>query len=253
MTRNDKKYDPSNLDNGATKFIQQFFAEIKVATGKSNAEIALALDPKSIFALTENMVSQYLTGKRALSENRFIDFVKRAHVLGWHTPSVEGMMGYFEKYPDLPLEKLRGLREELKQTNKKSGRSEKFAIAAVEKSIAKLVEYNWDAEMIVGLSVMLTKKLMHQREWSSGGMINPAWMVASLESDGTHYPDKAWLHWHIMPLEEHTKYLEAKAGIDPSNDVKSNSDTKILAKSKLVKKSSSKRTPSTNKKTSLPK
>lgn len=245
MTSNDKRYDPQNSDLGATKFIEQFFAEIKVASEMTNAEIALALDPQGIFALTGNMVSQYLTGVRALSENRFIDFVNRAHVLGWHTPLVEGLMGYFEKYPDLPLVKLRGLREELKQNNKKSSRTEKSAITAFEKSIAKLVELNWDAEMIIGMSILLTKKLMHQREWSCGGMINPAWMVASLDGDGTHYPDMAWLHWHIMPLEEYSKYLAAKASTDMSRKVKPNSNTKVLAKPKAVKKSPTKRTLST--------
>jgi hypothetical protein len=246
MTSNDKKYDPQNSDLGTTQFIEQFFAEIKVASQKTNAEIALALDPQGIFALNGNMVSQYLNGQRVLSENRFIGFVKRAHVLGWHTPLVEGMIGYFKKYPDLPLGKLQELREEFKQTNKKSIRSEKAAIAAYEKSIARLVELNWDAERIVGLSIMLTKKLMHQREWSSGRMINPAWMVASLEGDGTHYPDMAWLHWHIMPLEEYSKYLEAKSGADMSNRMEFSSTTKIKdsAKPKVAKKSPAKRTTS---------
>ncbi|MBI3481358.1 MAG: hypothetical protein HY016_13565 [Nitrosomonadales bacterium] len=245
-----KKAAKSAPEINLPNMTQTFFAEVIEATKLNHAEIAEKLDTGKHATLTESKVSQYLTFKATVSRGRLLELSRRTEELGWKIPIAERMLlaEFFRQHAEPPVEKSNS---ELAKIDKSETRSYKAQIAALEKSIGRLVESELNTEIIIGLVILLTQKLTPRHEWSGGGMVNPAWMNAVLGGDSSGSPIMRWLQWDFMTLDEAEKYLLAQTNdkkdavkFKPKSTTKPTENSKTSAKPR-PKKSPTKRTTST--------
>lgn len=206
MAKNLNKLPSPKNKNAPNTQVAEFMSEIKKASGLTHHEIAEQLDPSGAYSLSAVAISQYLTGKKTMSEHRMLVFARQAKTLGWHIPSAETMLAWDEIYPQEWLDESSS---ELKKTTKSSKRSMEAAIAALAKSFETLTAIGLEDRNIVGLAIMMTQKAMLGKDVTHGGLVNLAWLRETVGLDTTCRYDMKWLTWQFMNLDSATEYISA--------------------------------------------
>lgn len=242
MTNGQKKASSSKQKNAPDTLVVTFMKEVKKASGLTHYEIAGQLDPKEKYSLTEVSISQYLTGKKAMSEHRLLMFARRAKALGWNIPCAQSMLEWDEIFIQ---ERLDESSEILKKIHKSDERSKKAAISSLEKAINTLASVGLDDKTIVGLAIMQTQKFMPPDALTHGGIVNSAWLREALGQDASGYPEMECLTWQFMSLNEAEKCLPSLVTTAPTkskpskiNPVKTTPKIKLPAKASSTQKKS---------------
>lgn len=239
MPSSQKKTSRPENHEVANSLVATFMSEVKSSSGWTHAKIAEQLDPDEKYSLSDVMISQYLNGKKTMSAHRLLEFARRAEALGLKTPSVEGDLQWNRSFP---AELLDEPSRNLNKYTKSDLRSRKAALEQLEKSIDRLVKFNWSDKNIIVSVILLTRKLISSDNLTHGGMVSPALMWEALGGNGTDYPDEAWLNWSIKSLDEHAEHLMAIDAV-ANADRKIKPTTRTTAKTKRRPQTPAKRFP----------
>ncbi len=204
-----KKYIDDDGLRGARQGTAELMWEIKEASTLTVGELAQALGPE-IF-LSEDLVRQYLAGKKVMGDVRQYDLARIAQKRGWGGDLVRKVLLWNEM---LCPKQYREMMAELSSNDRKKRNADrKSALKHLEKGANMLLSQGMSDADLVGLMIMLGEKLVPADQLTHGGIINPAGLRACVGLDCGDYPDISWLDWYIQSLEEASKRKRAETEI----------------------------------------